>query len=222
MSEILLVDDDPRLREMVRYTLARAGYTVREAADGREALAELARKEPDLVVLDVLMPGVDGLEVCRELRKTSRVPLLFLSSKDEELDKVLGLELGGDDYVTKPFSPKELVSRVRALLRRSRPVAPAEVVEHNGLRLDAGRQRAWVGEHELTLTLTQFRMLRVLMSQPGRALSRQALMEQTYEGQHYVSDRTLDSHVRHLRAKLAQHGAEPIETVYGLGYRWRE
>lgn len=221
-TDILIVDDDPRLREVVRYALAREGYTVREAGDGRAALAAIAQQEPDLVVLDVLMPELDGIEVCRRIRADSDLPVVFLSSRGEELDRVLGLELGGDDYMTKPFSPRELVSRIKAVLRRTqrRSGGEEDMVEAAGLRLDAAQHRVWtVAGAEITFTATEFRLLRVLMMRPGRVYSRDELMERAYDGNHHVSGRTLDSHMRRIRQKLREEGLDPIETVHGVGYR---
>ena len=218
--DILVVDDDPSLREVVRYALAREGYTVREAGDGLQALASLAKEPADLVVLDVMMPELDGLETCRRLRATSNVPILFLSSRAEEIDRVLGLEMGGDDYLAKPFSPRELVSRVKAILRRARP-APvvSTALRHGTVRIDTDAHRAWVGETELDFTTTELKLLSALLRNPGRLLSRTALVAAAYDGPHYVSDRTVDSHVRNIRAKLRTAGADPIETVHGAGFR---
>ncbi len=229
-ARILLVDDDPHLREMLGYALRREGYELSEAGDGAEALRSFAQQPADLVVLDIMMPELDGLEVCRQLRRSSRVPIVFLSSKAEELDRVLGLELGGDDYVTKPFSPRELVSRVRAVLRRSQapPLPPAEdqavseVMSMGPLRLDSQAHRCTVNGVDLGLTLTEFRMLQALLSAPGRAYSRDELVDRSYEGRHFVSGRTVDSHVRRIRAKLRDAGMDDvIETVHGLGFRLR-
>lgn len=224
MSEILVVDDDGHIREVVRFALERAGHQVREAADGRAALQAVSQRAPDLIVLDIVMPEADGLTTCRELRKHSRVPIIFLSSRDDELDRVLGLELGGDDYISKPFSPRELVARVSAVLRRLQPAAAptSTTVEHAGLRLDLVRHRCHVGEHELVLTVTEFELLRVLLSAPGRVFERAQLIDRAYGDDHHVTERTVDSHVRRLRKKLADAGVDPIETVYGLGYRLRE
>lgn len=221
MADILLVDDDPHLREVVRYALAREGHDVREAAHGLAALEAFERAPADLLVLDVLMPELDGLGVCRELRKTSNVPILFLSSRGEEMDRVLGLDLGGDDYLTKPFSTRELVSRVKALLRRTgAPTGPSEALIHGAIRVDAAQHRAQVGEEALDLTVTEFRLLASLVRHPGRAFTRAALVDLAYDGPHHVSDRTVDSHIRNLRAKLKAAGAgEVIETVHGLGFR---
>lgn len=221
MADILLVDDDPHLREVVRYALARDGHDVREAENGLEALASFERAPPDLLVLDVLMPELDGLGVCRELRKTSNVPILFLSSRGEEMDRVLGLDMGGDDYLTKPFSTRELVSRVRALLRRAHGGAPpSDELSHGAIRVDPASHRVFVGTTELDLTVTELRLLAALVRHPGRAFTRTALVELAYDGPHHVSDRTVDSHIRNLRAKLRDAGQDGvIETVHGLGFR---
>jgi len=232
-SEILIVDDDPRLREVVRYALTQAGFRVREAGDGRAALEEIARKKPDLVVLDVVMPELDGVEVCRRIRKESSMPVVFLSSKGEEVDRVLGLELGGDDYLSKPFSPRELVSRVKAVLRRVRPrtveapepveaPVPGNTIVVGRVSMDPDRHRTHVGEEEVPLTATEFRLLRVLLDRPGVVFTRAKLVECAYPGNHYVSDRTLDSHIRRIRRKLRDVGLDPIETVHGVGFRYKE
>lgn len=219
--KVLLADDDPALREVVRYTLDRAGYQVVEAADGRRALDQFLRSAPDLVVLDVTMPEMDGLEVCRAIRARSRVPILFLSSRGEEVDKVLGLELGGDDYLVKPFSPRELASRVKALLRRSTAPAPEPTTVSAGeVTLDTEGYRCTAAGRAIELTVTEFRLLEVLVRRPGRVFTRDELVERAYEGPHHVSDRTLDSHVRRIRAKLREAGLDPIETVHGLGFRF--
>jgi two-component system OmpR family response regulator len=224
MAEILVVDDDGHIREVVRFALGRAGHSVREANNGRAALRAVAERVPDLIVLDIVMPEEDGLATCREIRRHSRVPIIFVSSRDDELDRIVGLELGGDDYVSKPFSPRELVARVAAVLRRT--AAPAEseprVVRAGALQLDLERHRCELSGCELVLTVTEFELLRALMSAPGRVLSRAQLIERAYDGDHHVTERTVDSHVRRLRKKLADAGADPIETVYGVGYRLRE
>ena len=226
MAEILVVDDDGHIREVVRFALSRAGHTVREAEHGRAALQAFAERAPDLIVLDIVMPEEDGLATCREIRKHSRVPIIFLSSRDDELDRVLGLELGGDDYVSKPFSPRELIARVSAVLRRTAAAAAApaavQVLQNGGLRLDLERHRCDLAGRELVLTVTEFDLLRALLSAPGRVLSRAQLIERAYEGDHHVTERTVDSHVRRLRKKLSDAGVDPIETVYGVGYRLRE
>ena len=221
---ILVVDDDPRLREVVRYALSREGFEIDEAGDGHAAIAACDAKLPDLVVLDVVMPELDGIEVCRRIRQRSKVPILFLSSRGEEVDRVLGLELGGDDYVTKPFSPRELVSRVKAVLRRSgeEPDTSAGTLQLGDVRLDPHEVRVFAGKTELELTATEFRLLQVLMTKPGRVYTRDELMTRGYEGTHFVSGRTLDSHIRRIRKKFKDTGRDPIETVHGMGFRMRK
>jgi len=221
---ILVVDDDPRLREVVRYALAREGFEIEEAGDGHAAIAACDARLPDLVVLDVVMPELDGIEVCRRIRQRSKVPILFLSSRGEEVDRVLGLELGGDDYVTKPFSPRELVSRVKAVLRRSseEPDASHSTLQLGDVRLDPHEVRVFAGRTELELTATEFRLLQVLMTKPGRVYTRDELMTRGYEGTHFVSGRTLDSHIRRIRKKFKDTGRDPIETVHGMGFRMRK
>ncbi|MBI3181183.1 MAG: response regulator transcription factor [Myxococcales bacterium] len=222
---ILVVDDDPHLREVVRFALEQAGFSVEEAADGRAALSLVRERVPSLVVLDVMMPELDGLEVCRQLRQTLRVPIVFLSSRDDEVDRIVGLELGGDDYLSKPFSPRELVARVRAVLRRAeapreteRPAPKEEILQRGRLRLDLGQWRAYWGEREVVLTVTELNLLAALLRAPGKAFTREELMERAYEDV-VVSDRTIDSHVRRIRQKFAAVGGDVIETVHGLGYR---
>jgi two-component system OmpR family response regulator len=226
VDRILVVDDDGHIREVVRFALAQGGYEVVEARDGREACQRLDRGGIDLVVLDILMPETDGLEVCRRIRRTSNVPIIFLSSKDDELDRVLGLELGADDYLSKPFSPRELLARVRAVLRRLRepPVAAAvpETLRRGPLAMDLGRHRCTWDGREVVLTVTEFALLQALLGAPGKVFSRDDLVDRAWGPGHAITDRTIDSHVRRIRQKLAAVGADPIETVYGIGYRLRE
>jgi two-component system OmpR family response regulator len=232
MAHILLVDDDGHIREIVNFALKQAGHRVTEARDGACGWQAFLADEFDLAILDIVMPEQDGLELCRNIRKQSTLPILFLSSRDEELDRVLGLELGADDYITKPFSPRELVARVKAALRRYQEIRelkqaackdPAESrLEHGALVLDVLRHRCSVGDVELTLTVTEFDLLRTLLQRPGRVFSRTELVEQAYGGGHHVSERTVDSLLRRVRQKLSAHGVDPIETVYGLGYRLKE
>jgi two-component system OmpR family response regulator len=236
MAHVLVADDDPPIRDVLRYALVRAGHTVVEAADGRAAWAAFQGAQPpfDAVLLDIVMPEFDGLEVCRRIRGTHDTPILFLSSRDEELDRILGLELGADDYVTKPFSPREVVTRLKVVLRRvSRasggvePVAgpagspaddPAGILR-GPLRLETHTHRCYWQDTELVLTVSEFELLRVLLTSPGRVFSRDALTDQAFGPDHHISDRTIDSHIRRLRRKFADLGADPIETVYGVGYR---
>ena len=217
MPKILIVDDDPAIRDVVRFALRREGFATEDAASGGDALARAPGA--DLIVLDVMMPGMDGIACCRELRRTSTVPVLFLSSRDEEVDRIVGLEVGGDDYLGKPFSPRELVARVKAILRRGAAPPSAEVLRCGRLLLDTGAIRAtWDGQ-EVLLTATEFGILRTLMERAGRVVSRDGLMDGAYATERVVSDRTVDSHVRRLRAKFAAVGAAPVETLAGFGYR---
>jgi two-component system OmpR family response regulator len=231
LANLLLVDDDAHMREVMRFALEKAGHHVTEARDGAEAFALAQQQAFDLVVLDIVMPELDGLELCRKLRARGELPIIFVSSRDEELDRVLGLELGGDDYLTKPFSPRELSARVAAVLRRGRssavppepPGKPESVpaLRHGTVVLDRTRHQCWVGDRELVLTVTEFELFRALLEGPGRVYSRAQLVEQAYGAGHYISDRTVDSHIRRLRQKLESQ-ADQIETVYGVGYRLRE
>ena len=224
MARILVADDDAHLREVVRFALERAGHEVVEAADGAAALASHEQQPADLVVLDVLMPELDGLEVCRRLRAQGSIPIVFLSSRDDELDRVLGLELGADDYVTKPFSPRELVARVKARLRSHASGAFADtterfVVRHGELTLDVERHRCAWGETEVALSATEFLLLHALLGAPERVYTRADLVERAYGHGHHITERTVDSHVRRIRRKFEPLGIDPIETVYGVGYR---
>jgi two-component system OmpR family response regulator len=223
MPKILLVDDDPHIRDMVGFALRRESFAVIEAENGVEALERAHSDRPDLILLDIMMPEMDGTEVCRRLRRDTKVPIIFLSSRDEEIDRVLGLEFG-DDYIGKPFSPRELVARVKAVLRRmdavktSPPLQPAEL-RHGRLRLDLEGFRAFWDETEIILTVTEFGLLRTLAERPGKVFSRDGLMDGAYTSERYVSDRTIDSHVRRVRAKFLAAGGEPVETMHGLGYK---
>jgi two-component system OmpR family response regulator len=222
---ILVVDDDPHIREVVCFALAKAGMAARAAEDGAAALRLAGEIAPDLVVLDINMPEMDGLELCRTLRRDSEVPILFLSSRDDEIDRVLGLELGADDYVTKPFSPRELVARINAILKRARAAPPATdgaggPVRVGALEIDPLEHRVgWQGA-DVPLTATEFQLLLTLARQPRRVFGRDELMRAVYAPNIHVSDRTLDSHIRHVRAKLAAAGAgRLIKTVHGVGFR---
>jgi DNA-binding response OmpR family regulator len=208
--------------------LERDGYRVVQARDGDEALARFDDEEVDLVVLDVMLPKVDGLEVCKRLRARSAVPIVMLTARDDELDKVLGLELGADDYITKPFSIREFRSRVRALLRRAsapryEPTTDAPI-EIDGLRIDPARRAVDVGGDAVQLTYVEFELLRTLAARPGRVFSRQALLASLWGGSEYREPRTIDVHIRHLREKLEPDPSDPtyIITVRGVGYRFRE
>ncbi len=218
--KILVVDDDPRLRELVALTLERAGYEVVAARDGQMALTCAFRDHPALIVLDVGLPELDGLEVCRRIRARSDVPILFLTARDDEIDRILGLELGADDYVTKPFSPRELVARIKAILKRSTPQAGQARLRHGPLELDAAGHSVRVEGNALALTATELSILRRLMQTPEAIVSRPQLIDAIYGVGSSVADRTLDSHLRNLRKKLSDNGwAGAIETVHGIGLR---
>jgi two-component system, OmpR family, response regulator len=231
LANLLVVDDDGHIREVMRFALEKAGHKVTEASNGSSAYELFRAQSFDLLVLDIVMPEDDGLELCRKIRRDSAVPIIFVSSRDEELDRVLGLELGGDDYLTKPFSPRELSARVAAILRRmrgrgsdadaGRKSSPDVTLRHGSVLLDLARHACHVGERELVLTVTEFALFRALLEAPGRVFSRAQLVEHAYGAGHYITDRTVDSHIRRLRQKLAAE-ADLVETVYGVGYRLRE
>lgn len=246
MITVLVVDDEARIRDVLNYALQREGYKVLSASNGEQALQIVHNDEVDLIILDVLMPELDGLSTCRKLREFSDMPVIFLTSRSDEVDRITGLDLGADDYVTKPFSPRELISRVRAVLRRSQKgtsqqaLKNAEVespLEVGALRVDAQRHEARYGEHELGLTATEFAILQALAAQPGRLFSRDQLIDLAYGVDMHVSDRSVDTHIKRIRAKLRaasakmpdaekseseKSGADLIETVHGLGYKMRE
>jgi two-component system, OmpR family, response regulator len=225
---ILLVDDEDAVQKLLAYPLEREGYRVIPARDGQEALERFIAEQPDLVVLDVMLPKLDGLEVCKRLRARSTVPIIMLTARDDELDKVVGLELGADDYITKPFSIHEFRSRVRALLRRAKLPAygddRVDLITADGLRIDVARRLVEVGGSSVQLTYVEFELLRTLASHPGKVFSRKALLEELWGGSAYREPRTIDVHVRHLREKLERDPSEPefIHTVRGVGYRFRE
>jgi two-component system response regulator ChvI len=227
---VAVVDDESDLRENVGYALRREGYTVEDHPDGAAAWEAFQQRLPDLVVLDILMPRMDGLELCRRLRSVSEsLPIVFLTSRDDEFDRVLGLELGADDYLCKPFSMRELVARVKVLFRRqalarSTPDDLDEIQRLGALELDLRRYTAHWNGAPVQLTVTEFLMLRALTRHPGHVKTRQQLMNEGYPHDTYVSDRTIDSHIKRLRTKFL--AVDPvfdgIDTVYGLGYRYKE
>jgi two-component system OmpR family response regulator len=226
MNKILVVDDDPHIREVISFALEKANMVVTLANDGKQALNRFNKSPVDLIVLDINMPEMDGLECCREIRKTSEVPILFLSSRDDEIDRILGLEIGGDDYVTKPFSPRELVARVNVILKRTLSHTNNQDDEsdvkltHGRLKLDTEQHAIWWDEKEVSLTATEFAMLAQLLKQPKRVFSRDVIMDGAYQFNIHVSDRTIDSHIRHIRQKFVDIGCESIiETQHGVGYK---
>ena len=219
---ILVVDDEARIVKLVRDYLERAGFTVLSAHDGETALHLARRERPDLIILDLMLPGVDGLDVCRCLRQETAVPIIMLTARVEEADRIVGLELGADDYVTKPFSPRELVARVRAALRRATgQVGPASVIRAGDLQLDTVTMTAIVGGQPVDLTPTEFQLLATLARQPGRIFSREQLLEAIHGVAFDGYDRSVDSHIKNLRRKIEPDPGRShrIETVYGVGYR---
>jgi DNA-binding response OmpR family regulator len=226
-STILLVDDEESIQTLLAYPLERDGHRVVQARDGEEALRRFAEEDVDLVVLDIMLPRADGLEVCKRLRAESTVPIIMLTARDDELDKVLGLELGADDYITKPFSIREFRSRVRALLRRA-AIPPADgrrdsVIDRGDVKIDLPRRIVEVRGEPVQLTFVEFELLALLASEPGVVFSRRQLLEKLRGGADYREPRTIDVHVRHLREKIEREPREPelILTVRGAGYRFR-
>ena len=222
MQRVLIADDEPTIRQVIGFALEKAGYATVMARNGAEVLQTIRRGVPDLLILDIGMPEMDGLAVCREIRKTSDLPILFLSARDEEIDRVLGLEIGGDDYVTKPFSARELVARVGAILKRGRASAgrPKGAVTHGKVRLDADQHLVTYGDAHLSLTALEFEILATFMARPQFVFARETIMQVAYGGAIHVSDRTIDSHIRNLRGKFATAGCQSIiETVHGVGFR---
>lgn len=223
---ILIVDDDPHIRQLLAFALTKAGLEAREAEDGEAALTAVAANPPDLVILDINMPRLNGLEVCRRLRAQGDLPILFLSSRDDEIDRVLGIELGADDYVVKPFSPREVTARVQAILRRSNGQKPAAAEGSDGaivrgrLTLNTEGWTALWDDREAPLTVTEFGILRTLASTPTKVFSRDAIIDRLHGPGFAITDRTIDSHVRNLRGKFAGLGGhDVIETRAGVGYR---
>jgi len=223
MKQILVVDDEPRIAEICRDYLERAGFKVTIAGNGAEALTLARTKQPDLVVLDLGLPKMDGLDVTRALRRRSNVPIIMLTARVEESDKLIGLELGADDYLTKPFSPKELVARVRAVFRRT-DIGPgqSDVVRAANVTLDIPRMRAKVGTHSVELTSTEFELLARMMRQPGRVFTRGQLLDAMRGDEMEALDRVIDVHIKNLRRKLEPDPRNPryVLTVYGVGYKF--
>jgi two-component system OmpR family response regulator len=221
-KRILVADDDSHIRDIICFALEKAGMRTVSACDGAEALRRFGEAAPDLVVLDIGMPEMDGLEVCRRIRKTSDAPILFLSARDEEIDRVIGLEIGGDDYVTKPFSPRELVARVNAILKRTqaRPSPETAPLWRGDLILDPNAHAARFRTQPLALTAIEFAILKTLLARPGMVFSRDQILDAAYGGAIHVADRTIDSHIRNIRAKFAAlHCDNAIDTVHGVGFR---
>jgi two-component system response regulator BaeR len=220
-SHVLIVEDEPKIAALLRDYFEAASYRVTMLESGERAIEAIRETSPDAVLLDLMLPGVDGLAICRGVRAFSNVPILIVTARVEEIDRLLGLELGADDYICKPFSPREVVARVRAVLRRASAAASAPPPP---IELDADRFEARVRGRALILTPVEFRLLHKLVEQPGRVFSRTQLIDALYVDHRVVSDRTVDSHVKNLRRKLVDAGVDPIASVYGIGYRldWPE
>jgi DNA-binding response OmpR family regulator len=214
---ILVVDDEPNIAELIELYLSREGYQVFTADSGEAALRAVAEHRPRLVVLDIGLPDIDGLEVCRRLRQTSTIPVIFLTARDGEVDRVVGLELGADDYVTKPFSPPELVARVKAVLRRADPAATSEIIQIADAAIDLGRREVRVRGEVIAFTTREFELLHYLAEHPGLALSRQQILDGVWGYDWFGDERTVDVHLAQIRKKLD--GAVRIDTVRGIGYR---
>jgi DNA-binding response OmpR family regulator len=225
MRTVLVVDDEPRIVQLARDYLEHGGFTVLTAADGRTALETVRRRRPDLVVLDLGLPGLDGLEVTRELRRDSAIPIVMLTARDDELDKLLGLELGADDYLTKPFSPRELVARVKAVLRRTeRSHDPGDVIRVGDVVLDVPRMRTDVAGRAVELTPTEFGLLSTMAASPGRIFTRSQLLDAVRGVAFESYERAIDSHIKNLRRKIEPDPRQPryVLTVYGVGYRFAD
>ena len=217
---ILIIDDDADIRDVVRIALRQSGFDTQEAGDGREGLAAITRLKPDLVVLDIGLPEMDGLEVCRTVRVSSDVPILFLTAQGDEIDRIVGLEMGADDYLPKPFSPRELVARVKAILRRGGTMIEDQPLRHGIIEVDPARHLTRVRGEPVTLTAREMDLLVKLMTRPDQVHARPALVDAIYGVNVHVSDRTMDSHLRNLRAKLKAAGcADAVDTMHGIGIR---
>ena len=225
MKTVLVVDDEPRIVELAREYLEHAGFAVLTAGDGPSALMVARTRKPDAIVLDLGLPGMDGLDVARAIRRDSDVPIVMLTARDDELDRILGLEIGADDYVTKPFSPRELVARIRAILRRiDRQETPGDRIEAAGVSIDMARMRVEEGGRTVELTPTEFQLLVALARQPGRILTRSQLLDAIHGLAFESYERAIDAHVKNLRRKLEPDPSRPryVLTVYGVGYRFAE
>ncbi len=219
MPKILVVDDEPHIVELTKLYLEREGYQVEGVATGQDALSKLSTMNPDLIILDLMLPDIDGFEVCRQIRAKSQVPILMLTARKEDVDKIVGLELGADDYATKPFNPRELIARVKAILRRYQVgLKPGDTVEVGNLRIDLSRHEVTVGGQPVKLRTKEFALLSTLAQNLGIVLSREKLLELVWGYDYYGETRTVDVHINHLRDKIAGAGAS-IETFRGIGYK---
>ncbi len=218
---ILIVEDEPKIAALLAdYLHQRGGFSTSRLARGDEVLERIRSNPPDLILLDLMLPGMSGIDVCKQVRAESTVPIIMITARVEEIDRLLGLELGADDYICKPFSPREVVARVRAVLRRSLP--PTAAGQDDGLKMDDARHTAELNGKNLQLTPVELALLKTLTRQPGRVFSRDQLMNAMYSDYRIVSDRAVDTHIKNLRKKLTSAGADKdlVESVYGLGYRY--
>ena len=223
-GKILIVEDDRDIAEMVEYNLREEGYDTISAFNGEDGVRLAKKESPDLIVLDIMLPIIDGFEVCRILKKeqtTTEIPIIILSAKSQETDKVVGLELGADDYITKPFSPRELIARIRAILRRGRALTFSSCIERGDIVIDSTRHKVTVREKDILLTFTEFKLLEFLARRPGTVFSRDQILDGVIGDDALVCDRTVDAHVKSLRRKLGR-AKDYIETVRGAGYRFKE
>jgi DNA-binding response OmpR family regulator len=225
VKTVLVVDDEPRIVDLARDYLEHAGFAVLTASDGPSALRAVRTRKPDVLVLDLGLPGMDGLDVARQLRRESSIPMIMLTARDDEVDRVLGLEMGADDYVTKPFSPRELVARIRAILRRvDRQTEPGDRIEAGGVSIDISRMKVEAAGRAVELTPTEFQILVTLAGQPGRIFTRSQLLDAVHGLAFESYERAVDAHVKNLRRKLEDDPSRPryVLTVYGVGYRFAE
>ncbi len=225
MKKVLVVDDEKKIVEIIKAYLEREGFQVIPAYDGQTALNEAQKQRPDLIILDLMLPEISGWDVCRSIRKDSNVPIIMLTARDEVTDKIIGLEMGADDYVTKPFDPKELVSRVRAVLRRTTsPAGPQNIIKLADLSIDVEKRQVLRNNANIELTPNEFDLLRVMAENPGRVYSRMQLLDQVQGDAYEGYERTIDSHIKNLRKKLEPDPEHPqyIITVYGVGYKMEE
>lgn len=222
-QRVLVVDDEVPIQELIKFNLEQAGFEVEVAGDGNEALEAFEANKPDLVVLDLMLPGKDGYDVCRAIRKSSNVPIIMLTAKETELERVLGLELGADDYITKPFSPLELVARIKAVLRRSSGQEEEDIDEFKvgSIYMQVETREVQVKGQQIDLTRKEFDLLHIFMLNEGKVLTREFLLQKVWGYEYEGETRTVDVHIRHLRRKLGPEGEERIETIHGVGYKLR-
>lgn len=227
MQKILIVDDEENIVSLIDYNLKSAGFQTLVAFNGRDGLSTALEHHPDLIILDLMLPKMDGFDVVRELRKSSSIPVLMLTARSEEFDRVLALELGADDYLIKPFSVRELIARVKAILRRSagnKEEASSKMLQVGSITIDEEKHQVYVDENEIDLTTKEYDLLKLLMTNPGRVFSREKLLEQLWDYEYFGDTRTIDVHIRHLRKKIEEDAANPryLKTVWGVGYKFGE